>query len=634
MKAWTKFKAWLAGAGITPGLLVLWMGWMALAPPAHAAQPARVAALSPQGEVAQVQQVQMRFSDAVVAMGDPRLPAPFVLACNGSTPAGSSSWDNDRSWTYTLHQPIAAGSRCTLKANPAFMPLGGALQGPTEFSFSTGAPVVLAVNPYAGATVEEDQHFLLRLNGAPDMDSVRSKAWCEVEGLGERMPVRVVEGAEREQILKALRRDIGPGGFLLLLRCQRPLPADVGVRVVWGAGIASAGQPQLVTRRAQRYGWKVRPRFLAEFSCERESASAPCLPLRPVTLRFNAPVPRDMALAARLQAVGTSPSPALAPKLDAEERGATLSEVKFAAPLPENTRFTLTLPAKVVDDSGRALANASSFPLAVATGGLPPLAKFAGAPFGIVEAGKPGDASNPALLPMTLRHVQADLAGASTGGKVAVLRLDASVPDETLLRWVARLQRDHNEQTKTRDKPMLAAEPGVQRAELPQLKTTTPRATEVIGIPLPQRGYHVVEVESRILGQALLASRAPMYARTGALVTNLGVHFKRGRSSSLVWVTSLDRSRPVAGARVAVNDCRGKPLWSGSTDADGVARIERGFEEDDGDDKCATQDGLFVTARLADDGASSSAAGPRASSPGVSTCPWPAAAHPTAAPTR
>jgi hypothetical protein len=588
-----------------------WRGWLGLgcvALVAPSAQAARVTALSPQGEVGQVQQVQVRFSDAVVTMGDPRLPAPFVLACNGSTPLGNSGWQDDRNWAYYLREPIAAGSRCTLKPNPAFKPLDGALQGPTEFAFSTGAPVVLSAQPYPGASIEEDQHFLLRLNGAPDLASVRKNAWCEVEGLGERVPVRVIEGAEREQTVKALRRDTGPGGALVLLACQRPLPADVGVRLVWGAGIAAAGQPQLVSRRAQRYGWKVRPRFLAEFTCERENATAPCLPLRPVTLRFNAPVPRELALAARLQPMsanaGANGGPALAPKVDAEELGPTLSEVRFAAPLPENTRFTITLPPKLVDDSGRVLANAGSFPLAVATGGLPPLAKFAGAPFGIVEAGgsgKSGDSDNPALLPLTLRHVQADLAGASTGGRVAVLRLDAGTPDETLLRWMARLQRDHNEQTKTREVPMLANEPGVQRAELPQLKTTTPRATEVIGIPLPQRGYHVVEVQSRILGQALLASRAPMYARTGALVTNLGVHLKAGRSSSLVWVTSLDRGRPVAGARVAVNDCRGKPLWSGSTDATGIARIERGFEDDPDDEKCATPDGLFVTARLAGD---------------------------------
>jgi uncharacterized protein YfaS (alpha-2-macroglobulin family) len=269
--------------------------------------------------------------------------------------------------------------------------------------------------------------------------------------------------------------------------------------------------------------------------------------------------------------------------------------VRFAAPLPENTSLQLTLPPQVRDEAGRPLANAASFPLAVATGAMPPLAKFAAAPFGIVEAGS--SAAEPALLPVTLRHVQADLKGASTSGRVSTLRLDPTGSDEALLKWIVRLQKDHNEQFKTREQPLLAQEPGVQRSELPQLTGSTPRATEVLGIPLPQRGYHVVEVQSRILGQALLESKAPMYARTGVLVTNLGVHFKRGRTSSLVWVTTLDKGRPVAGAQVAVNGCDGKPLWNGSTGADGTARIERGFDDSEGA-RCPQDDGLFVTARV------------------------------------
>ena len=324
------------------------------------------------------------------------------------------------------------------------------------------------------------------------------------------------------------------------------------------------------------------------------------MPLRPLTLNFSAPVARALALAARLVPEGGGT--ALAPQLREDERGEMFQSVRFAAPLPENTRFRLTLPPGLQDDAGRVLANAGSFPLAVATGSLPPLAKFAGAPFGILESSS--DPALPALMPMSLRHVQADLAGASTGGQVRVKRLNAETPDLELLRWLARLRQDHDEQFKTRGQSLLMNESGVQRAALPQLKDTAPRATEVIGIPLPQRGYHVLEVESRLLGERLLAERAPMYARTGALVTNLAVHFKRGRSSSLVWVTTLDRGHPVAGARVAVNDCHGRPAWTGRTDAAGMARIERGFDHGEWDarQKCLGREGWFVTARAQAEG--------------------------------
>jgi uncharacterized protein YfaS (alpha-2-macroglobulin family) len=580
-------QQWFRGAALAVGLSLVFT----------LAGAAKVASVSPQGEVAEVRQVVVRFDSAVVAGGDPRRPAPFTLQCGGKTPPGDARWDNERSWVYDLHEPLAAGQRCTLQPATGFQPLGGAaLEGAREYSFSTGAPVVTSVQPYPGSRIEEDQHFLLRLNGAVLPASVLSSAWCEAEGVAERIAVRLVEGAARDALLRQRAGRGADASRWLLLACQRNFAPDARVRLVWGPGIAAAAQPGVVSQRTQRFEWRVRQRFMAEFSCERENASSPCLPLRPMTLRFNAPVPRALALQVKLLPDKGTP---LAPRNDPDDKGETLSEVRFAAPLPENMRFKLALPAELRDDAGRVLANAASFPLAVATGGLPPLAKFAGAPFGIVEAGP--DPANPAMMPLTLRHVQADLAGAATGGQVTVKRLDASTPDAELLRWLGRLRKDNDEQFKTREKSLMNSEAEVRRAELPRLKGGEPAATEVIGVPLPQRGYHLIEVESRILGHALLAQRAPMYARTGALVTNLAVHFKRGRSSSLVWVTTLDRGRPVAGARVAVNDCFGKPLWGGSTDANGIARIARGFETEEDSDKCLAREGLFVTARAGDD---------------------------------
>ena len=67
----------------------------------------------------------------------------------------------------------------------------------------------------------------------------------------------------------------------------------------------------------------------------------------------------------------------------------------------------------------------------------------------------------------------------------------------------------------------------------------------------------MVELASPRLGAALYGKEAPFHAQSAVLVTNLGVHLKLGRESSLVWVTSLDRGQPVAGAEVVVSDCEG-----------------------------------------------------------------------------
>lgn len=583
-------------AAMKAGAAALAVGFAGLGA-APAAQAAPVASLSPQGEVAQVRQVVVRFSEPVVPLGQLQQPAPYTLACEGGVPEGSARWLNERSWVYDFYEVLPAGRRCTLSLNPAFQASaapGGQWQGPREHRFSSGAPVVTSVLPSPGSRIEEDQHFLLRLNGAVNTARLPQAVWCEMEGLLDRLPVVVVEGAPRTALLARQRITGAAQAQAVLLRCPRPLVPEAKLRLVWGAGVASAagaGQPPLVSRREQRFEWQVRPRFMADFRCERENAQAACLPLRPMRLLFNSPVPRAAALAVRLVPEGGQP---LLPAVEGEGQAEWVDSLRFGAPLPENTRFQLQLPAALKDEAGRTLANAGAYPLAVATAGLPPLAKFAGAPFGIIESSR--DPQQPALMPLTLRHVQADLAGASTGGRIALKRLGPETADVELLRWLARLRRDHQQQYETRSQSLLAAEPGVQRSELPQLKGSTPAATEVLGVPLPQRGYHLIEVESRILGQALLAQRAPMYARTGALVTNLSVHFKRGRSSSLVWVSTLDRARPVPNARVAINDCRGRPLWNGSTDAQGMARVPRGFDTEYAQD-CLSQEGLFVTAR-------------------------------------
>jgi uncharacterized protein YfaS (alpha-2-macroglobulin family) len=84
-------------------------------------------------------------------------------------------------------------------------------------------------------------------------------------------------------------------------------------------------------------------------------------------------------------------------------------------------------------------------------------------------------------------------------------------------------------------------------------------------------------------------------------VTDLSAHFKKGRESSLVWVTSLDRGEPVDGADVAVRDASGNVLWQGKTDAEGVARILRPLPDPAPVMGCAPHCGYFVTARKGED---------------------------------
>lgn len=589
------------------------------------AHAAGIASVSPQGEVAQVRQIAVKFSQSVVPLGDLRAPDPMSLSCQGATPAGSGRWASDKVWLYDFREPLPPGTRCTLKARSDWKPLSGTLSGTTEYSFNTGGPAIVSNQPFDGAQIEEEQYFMLRLSGAAVESTVLANAWCEVDGIGERIGVRVIGGTGRDDLLKARRIEKAVAERTLILACQRPLPNGAALRLVWGRGIAAAANPKIATSTEQRLRFAVRPAFTAEFSCERERASAPCLPIRPMSLRFSAAVARDLAAKVRLKPAAGE---ALAPVFDKDEKSAEVSSLTFAKPLPENASFQIELPAGLKDNAGRTLSNAGSFPLKVATGDAPPIAKFAAAPFGVVELNADA-ASAGGLLPLTLRHVQGDLRPASSAGRVRVKKIDS---DADMLAWFNKLRRwDEAQLTAreiglpekdwytfesdtdskgraikrrterrigTREVPLLKADANATPLDLPQLNGGDPRPFEVVGIPLPQPGYHVVEIESARLGQSLLDKQAPMYVRTGVLVTNLGVHFKFGRENSVVWVTTLDRGKPVEGAAVAINDCRGKRLWSGTTDAQGLARVAQAF---DSEGECGDgESGLFVSARKTD----------------------------------
>ncbi|MEO6030888.1 MAG: MG2 domain-containing protein, partial [Burkholderiaceae bacterium] len=626
------------------------------------ANAASITSVSPQGEVAQVRQITVKFSEPVVPLGDLRLPDPMLLSCEGATPPGAGRWSTERVWLYDFREPLPPGTRCTLTLRAGWKPAlvaarglsasagpgapasatgnpdrPGAVHGSaTVYRFNTGGPAIVSVRPHEGGEIEEGQYFMLHLNGAALESTVLEHAWCEVEGIGEKLGVRVIAGAERAELLKARHID-KPREIerTLVLECQRPLPSGAEVHLVWGRGIAAAANPKVATRIEQRQHFTVRAAFTAEFRCERERANAPCLPVRPMRLRFSAPVARAVAAQVRLKPAS---GVARAPLFDKDDHAAEVSEINFPAPLPPNMAFKLELPSELRDDAGRVLSNAGAFPLKTATGDAPPIAKFAAAPFGVVEL-------SDAMLPVTLRHVQSELRpapinaaggpGSPSGapsatppasGQVRLKRLDS---DAEILAWYAKL-RQYDEtrlsarelgrpetewyvfedDTDAKGRPikrrverrigsreisLLQGDSGAKRLDLPQLDGGDPRPFEVVGIPLPEPGYHVVEIESNVLGHALLDKPAPMYVRTGVLVTNLGVHFKLGRENSLVWVTSLDRGQPVADAQVAVNDCNGHRLWAGRTDAQGLARIARSLE--DTRRSCVADNGLFVTAR-------------------------------------
>ena len=184
----------------------------------------------------------------------------------------------------------------------------------------------------------------------------------------------------------------------------------------------------------------------------------------------------------------------------------------------------------------------------------------------------------------------------------------------TILDWMKRLRQMENERWRYDEKTnenvpeyrlgqasIFSDRDRVTRLQVP--KPDGARAFEVVGIPLKKPGFYVVELASPRLGAALLNSRTPYYVQSAALVTNLAVHFKWGRESSLVWVTALDSGAPVPKALVSIQDCSGRVFFRGPTDAQGRARVAAVLPDRERLPGCVSEydKQIVVSARLADD---------------------------------
>ena len=572
-----------------------------------------VEAFAPEGQVREVRQASARFSSPMVPFGDLRAPAPFDVDC---PVPGQGRWVDDRNWAYDFKRDLPGAVACRFTLKPGARDLAGKpLAGKGAFVVSTGGPAVLASNPEEGAGgIDERQAFLLSLSAPATPESIAAHAWCRADGVNEKIPVRMLAGDERMQVLEhdrwtvgeaALRAGVREAGQpfgaaqlrkleqqgklreIVVLQCRRTLPAGSAAALVWGAGVASSGG--IATDSDQVLNYKVRPDFTAKLSCDRVSARAACIPFLPMRLNFSAPVPADVAKGVYIEGPGGKRWPAALPK----ETRDLVNELDLPGPFPESARLTLHVPADLKDDAGRALVNRERFPLAVRTGAQPPLVKFAAA-FGILES------RGERLLPVTVRNVEAPLAGRMAG---ASLRIGAGSEAEVIA-WLRRVTGSGGGEW-TPDQPAGKAleqsifsskQAGIERFTVP--KPGGRRAFEVIGIPLPRPGFYALEITSPRLGAALNPKGRTAYVRSSALVTNLAAHFQHGAQSSLVWVTALDSGRPVPGAAVEVRDCAARVLWKGTADASGIARIRQELPRS----RCkGWRDDYFVSARSGED---------------------------------
>lgn len=514
----------------------------------------------------------------MIGLGDSREESKvFESKCSN---LGTSRWLDSRNWVFEFKEALDGGNECKFTISSSLRSLsGGKLTGNGEFYFSTGGVNISYSSPWNGARIEEDPVFLLNLDGDVDLKSVEREAYFLSENLTGRIDVKILSGSLKQDILKAAYwQNLNPERIIAIAP-RTNFPSDSNIQLVWSKDISS--KMGIKNDKNQIYNFKVRPRFQASFFCERENARKDCIPIAEMELRFSSPVLKKFANDIELRSSSGKIWKASLSEYD--ENANSFNTVYFNGPFPEKTNYTIHLPKSIQDDSGRSLSNISSFPLTVKTDEFPPLAKFA-AEFGILES-----KASP-ILPVTIRNLESK----TTGKLLPIAGSDFNASN--LVKWLVAIS------THKREKTIFSEpNPNIRNLEIP--KTQMDGSMEVVGIPLIKPGFYVVEIESKKLGNSLLGKDGNLFVPTIALVTNLSVHFKWGRESSLVWVTELSSGKPVEGANIEIADCKGRVYNKGKTLKDGVLRVS-GLPSSSDLTRCSWKsydNGLFVIASLGGD---------------------------------
>jgi len=505
---------------------------------------------SPLGETAKVRQVVARFSAPMVSFGDPRAVQPFEVDC---AEKGQARWVDGTTWAYDFERDVPAGIACRFTPVAGLKSLAGhPVTTEAVYRFTTGGPKVIHQQPYAGSTaVTETQTWLLGLNGSVDEESIGKHLRCEADGVS--MGIVLLGTAERDKLIELYHWNKYPpkpeAGAWVAVKCAERLPTGAKLKLVWGKGIASA--TGVTSEQDQTLAYAVRQALNTSAYCG-GSNQQKCPFDQPLRLNFNAAIPVKTLEMIRLHLPDGT---VRAPEFSQTTRLEVANSIQFRPPFPPLETVAIHLPDELRDDSGRPLADGASRRIDLAIADVPSLLAFP-REFGVLERALGG------IVPITLQNVEPEVPV-----RILKLPLDGDV-DAEIIAWLRTYLQSRS--WDKRKYPILGA--SVKGVETRLLKRQGgDKTAEVLGVQLGAPGIYLLEAESAKFAAA--NSNQGGYARFAALVTNLALHFRRSREGGLVWVTSLDQGKPVAGVDVRFSDCDGKERWRGVSDGQGVVRI-------------------------------------------------------------
>lgn len=562
---------------------------------------AKIVSFFPEGPVKELKQVIVRFDSEMTNMGDPLANTEiYELTCLNNLKQNipmsglRARWADSKSFVIDFDKPLASGMNCEFHLHDGVLDINNKrVSNYKEYFFSTGGIRVLKTIPEGNSysSIDSEQYFLVAFDGEVDEASLIAKAYFEIEGIAGKEKIKIIKGKNRDKIIsflldrwdfksyrheiEALKKDkekinkYFAENFknFVIVGSERKFPDGARVVLHFDKGLLT--KTKIPNNIEDSFEFKVMPPLEVTFSCGRANESEACNPIESMQLNFSNGILLEKLIGTKIVSNNGQEIIPVELKKDskkAENVKAEVSTLSFKGPFKNKEKFKVVLAKNISDIIDRKLVNANKFPLSIATSDYTPLIKFPSR-FGIVE----WDASP--MIPLSVRNVEKKIVFKQDGIPGKMLNLNSLKDIQKIIKLyegVNGLDEWPRSEDDPRNKPFLAKNEG-QYFFVP--KPSGEAEFEMIGMPMPGPGFYFVEVESPMLGAALTTSQKKMYVQTTALVTNMAIHFKKGEESSLVFVTSLNTSTPVAGANVSIRNCKGNELSKGVTSSNGTFKI-------------------------------------------------------------
>jgi uncharacterized protein YfaS (alpha-2-macroglobulin family) len=512
--------------------------------------------ISPEGNIETTQQIQVRFNKNMVTLGDQKTetPAPVDSNCFGE---GSGYWTDAQSWVYDFAKPPAVNKTCVISTKVDLKTLQGQIVPAKKVEFKTLTAQVLQY--YPNFMIVPQQSFVLITNGEVNPEWIKKNVYFSVQGLGDQIVPEIIQGAEREKIIKNAFLSEG------LERAESNTEKSTESIYVLRSPQVFPREKNVILRWIKDFNFSVEKSFKAEFHCDRESAASDCIPLLDFTLKFTDSISGELAKEIYLLTPDKK-------KIFSEQKNVSdLSNhysVTFKGPFEAKTEYTLVLN-KIKNLDGDKLTNQEMFPLKFKTSELPSLLKIE-RPYTVIEDIEP-------IFPVTVRNIENTLPL-----KMSQFNLNMSGAKGTLKSNEAVKIIDLYQDLRYESEGALLNFTEKKPFELKVNKTLPNEKTEVVGIPLKTKGFHVIELKSKILGEMFSShnrKKKDFYIHGAALVTNLNITLKSSPLEVLAWVTSLDKGKPLEKVKVQLMSPTGMVIKETLTDAKGIAFFNLSEEE-------------------------------------------------------